>query len=388
MKKLLALLMALMLVATFAVGCGNNDPAPEPAPEPEAEAEVEPDPEPEEEPEEEPEAEEPEAGDGEVSYVAVISKGFQHQFWQTVYAGALAAGEYYGVDVSFDGPPSEADIGPQLDMLRAALARNPDALAFAALDTEAALVELQDAYDRGIPVVGFDSGVPGAPPGQVLANAATDNHAAGGIAADHMFAEIEEALAGATEADPVVVAILSQDVTSESITERTRGFAERMYDLVGGVNDSVAITGGFDLINTGDAGAAVVIEVFVGATPETVDMQTAAHGMLNNTPGLVGVFASNEGSVGGVLSSIVAGTVVPDGLPIIGFDAGSAQKGAVETGVMFGAVTQDPFQIGFQAVSLAVRAARGETVADVDPGAKWWDASNMHDPDIAILLYD
>ena len=387
MKKFLALLLTMMLVmSTFALtACGNNDPEPTPDPAPAQEAE--PDPEPE--PEDEPEPEEPEvAEDNEVSYIAVISKGFQHQFWQTVYAGALAAGEYYGVRVSFDGPPSEADIGPQLDMLRAALARNPDALAFAALDTEAALAELQDAYNRGIPVVGFDSGVPGAPAGQVRANAATDNASAGGIAADHMFPEIEAALAAATEDAPVVVAILSQDVTSESITERTRGFAERMYSLASSVNDSVAIAGGFDRINTGDSGAAVVIEVFVGATPDTVDMQTAAHGMLTNTNGLVGVFASNEGSVGGVLSSIVAGTVVPAEVPIIGFDAGSAQKGAVETGVMFGAVTQDPFQIGFQAVSLAVRAARGETVSDVDPGAKWWDASNMHDPEIAILLYD
>jgi len=352
MKKFFAILLALMLVATL-VACGTDDGG----------------------------------GDGEVSYVAVISKGFQHQFWQTVYMGAQAAGEYYGVDVSFDGPPSEADIAPQLDMLRAALARNPDALAFAALDTEAALAELQDAYDRGIPVVGFDSGVPGAPPGQVLANAATDNTAAGAIAADHMFPVIEGQIAAASEGAPVVIAILSQDATSESITNRTQGFAERMYELAGGVNDSVAITGGLGRINTGDAGAAVVIEVVVGATPDTVDMQSAAHGMLN-MDNLIGVFASNEGSVGGVLASIIAGTVIPDGLPIIGFDAGAAQKGAVETGVMFGAVTQDPFQIGFQAVSLAVRAARGEAVSDVDPGAKWWDASNMHEPDIAILLYD
>ena len=326
-------------------------------------------------------------GNGDPSYVAVISKGFQHQFWQAVYAGARAAGEDYGVDVSFDGPESEADIGPQLDMVRAALARDPDAFAFAALDTAAALAELQDAYDRGIPVIGFDSGVPEAPPGQVLATAATDNAEAGGVGADNMFPEIQDAIAAATEDAPVVIAVLSQDVTSESITGRTRGFAERMMALAGGVNDSVAITGGYSAINTGDSDAAVQIEVFVGATPDIVDMTSTAHGVLN-TPNIRGVFGSNEGAVVGLLSTINAGTEVPEGVILVGFDAGAMQKGAVEQGIMFGSVTQDPFQIGFQAVSLAVRAARGESVSDVDTGAQWWNADNMHDPDIAILLYD
>jgi len=356
MKKLALLLVIAILLTSALVACDNDDAATG-------------------------------GGDGEISYVAVISKGFQHQFWQAVYAGARAAGEEYGVDVSFDGPPSEADIGPQLEMLRSALARNPDAIAFAALDTEAALAELADAFDRGIPVIGFDSGIPDAPAGQVLATAATDNIAAGAVGANNMFPEIQAAVSAATEADPVVIAVLSQDATSESVTGRTQGFAEAMYRLAGGVNDSVSITGGLARINTGDANSAVRIQVVVGATPDIVDMTSAALGILG-TPNLVGVFCSNEGAVMGLLATIGAGTVVPDGVILVGFDAGSAQKEAVEQGIMFGSVTQDPFQIGFQSVSLAVRAARGESVSDVDTGAQWWNSENMHNPDIAILLYD
>ena len=375
MKKVIAILLAVLLIATLAACGGSNEPAPA-TPTPAATPAPASTPEPADEPE-----------DTDVSYVAVISKGFQHQFWQAVYAGARAAGEEYGVRVSFDGPESEADIGPQLDMLRAALARNPGALAFAALDTGAALAELQDAYDRGIPVIGFDSGIPDAPAGQVLATAATNNIAAGGVGAVNMFPEIQEAIAAATPTDPVIIAVLSQDVTSESITGRTRGFAERMLELASGVNDSVSIIGGFTTINTGDEDAAVRIQVVVGATPDIVDMTSAAHGVLN-TPGLIGVFCSNEGAVVGLLSTIVQGTAVPEGVILVGFDAGAMQKGAVEQGIMFGSVTQDPFQIGYQSVSLAVRAARGEPVSDVDTGAQWWNAENMHDPAIAILLYD
>ena len=320
-------------------------------------------------------------------FIAVISKGFQHQFWQAVNAGAQAAAEEYGVRITFEGPDSETDIDVQVNMINQQLAMNPDAIALAALSTEAVLSQLQQAYDANIPIVGFDSGVPEAPAGQVQANASTDNVAAAAIGADHMFPAIQEQIAAATAENPVIIAVLSQDVTSESITGRTRGFAEQMHRLAGGVNDSVAITGGFGAINTGDAGAAVRIDVVVGATPSIVDMTSAANGILT-LPGLAGVFCSNEGAANGVLAAINAGASVPEGVMIVGFDAGTVQKAAVEAGIFMGAITQDPFQIGFQAVSLAVRAVRGEAISDVDTGAKWWDASNMHNPDIALLLYD
>ncbi len=73
---------------------------------------------------------------------------------------------------------------------------------------------------------------------------------------------------------------------------------------------------------------------------------------------------------------------------VIGFDAGKAQKAAVKNKYFFGAITQDPYQIGFKAVELAYKAVKGEKVADVDTGAKFYDPSNMDQPDIAQLLYD
>ncbi|MGA2641977.1 MAG: BMP family ABC transporter substrate-binding protein, partial [Spirochaetia bacterium] len=50
-------------------------------------------------------------------YIPVISKGFQHQFWQTVKMGAQAAAKQYNVEITFEGPPTEADIQPQVQML-------------------------------------------------------------------------------------------------------------------------------------------------------------------------------------------------------------------------------------------------------------------------------
>jgi ribose transport system substrate-binding protein len=76
------------------------------------------------------------------------------------------------------------------------------------------------------------------------------------------------------------------------------------------------------------------------------------------------------------------------GLVVIGFDAGQAQKAAVRNKYFAGAITQDPYNIGFQAVKLAVEAVKGQPVKDVDTGAKFYNAANMDQTDIARLLYD
>lgn len=49
---------------------------------------------------------------------------------------------------------------------------------------------------------------------------------------------------------------------------------------------------------------------------------------------------------------------------------------------------QDPYQIGYQSVKLAYKATQGRPVADADTGAKFYNATNMDQSDIAQLLYD
>jgi len=125
-------------------------------------------------------------------YIPVISKGQQHQFWQTVKAGADDAAREFGVDITFEGPPSEADIQDQVIMFQNAMAKAPSAVALAALDTNSVMDQLQEAVRRNIPIIGFDSGVPDAPEGSIYANASTNNFAAAGLGAEKMF----ETLAG------------------------------------------------------------------------------------------------------------------------------------------------------------------------------------------------
>jgi ribose transport system substrate-binding protein len=45
---------------------------------------------------------------GDRPRIALISKGFQHQFWQAVRQGAEKAAEEFDVEVTYEGPDSES----------------------------------------------------------------------------------------------------------------------------------------------------------------------------------------------------------------------------------------------------------------------------------------
>ncbi|MFW5695532.1 MAG: ABC transporter substrate-binding protein [Alkalispirochaeta sp.] len=335
--------------------------------------------------------------DGEM-YIPVISKGLQHQFWQTVKAGSDDAAEEYGVEITFEGPASEADIQDQVQMLQNAMAKGPSAIALAALDTSAVMDQLEEAVRREIPIIGFDSGVPDAPEGAIYANASTDNAAAAGIAADEMFAEIRDAVEDASSSDPVTIVVLSQDATSESVTRRGFGFRDRMVELLqseaGLSEDDILVQGNPAYVEGPEASdPSVILDMVVPSSPRTQDVVAAANAVFNRVEddNILGIFASNEGSAVAILAATNDGAQLEsdyDGVQVIGFDAGEAQKNAVREGFFLGSISQNPYQIGYLAVELAVKAANGESVSDVDTGAVFYNADNMDESDIAQLLYD
>ncbi len=329
--------------------------------------------------------------------IQVIAKGFQHQFWQVVKKGADDAAKDLGVGtMDFNGPEGESAINTQVEMLNAALAKNPNAVVLAALDTKAVASQLDQAMSAGIPIVGFDSGVPDAPEGAIAATASTDNEVAAALAADEMMKDptFSGKVKAATADNPVIVAVLSQDATSASIIGRTKGFVDGFKAAAEAIFPDAVSVEGHDMYKAESAQpAAVKILVQVPPTPEAQDMKNGAQAVLG-TKGLIGVFCSNEGAVTGLLNATNDGADLDrengkyKDITVAGFDAGATQKAAVKKGWFLGAVTQDPYQIGYQGVDLAVKAAKGEKVADVDTGAKWYNASNIDSPEIADLVYD
>lgn len=286
-------------------------------------------------------------------YIPLISKGFQHQFWQAVKAGADKAAAEYNVTVTFEGPDTEAQVDRQIDMLAAALAKKPAAIGFAALDSQAAIPLLKQAQGDEIPVIAFDSGVDSDIP---VATAATDNLAAAALAADKMA----ELIGGSGK-----VALVVHDQTSRTGIDRRDGFVDRMKAAHPEVE---------------------IVDIQYGAGDQLQSTEIAK-AILTANPDLKGMFGANEGSAIGVLNA-VAEMNRPE-VVVIGYDSGVQQKEAIRSGKMAGAITQNPVGIGYETVKAAVAAARGEAVPKtIDTGFYWFDKSNIDDPTIAAVLYD
>jgi ribose transport system substrate-binding protein len=285
-------------------------------------------------------------------YIPLISKGFQHQFWQAVKQGADQAAKDYKVKVTFEGPETEQQVDKQIDMLSAALAKNPKAIGLAALDSKAAIPMLKKAQAAKIPVIAFDSGVDSDIP---LTTATTNNVAAAALAADKMA----EKIGGAGE-----VAVIAHDQTSRTGVDRRDGFVNQIKSKYPNIK-IVDVQYGGDLLKSAEIAKTLV----------------QAH------PALKGIFGTNEpGAIGagkGIKEAKKTGVV------IIGFDSGKAQKDMIKDGTIAGSITQNPVGIGYKTVEAAVKALKGEKLPKIiDTGFYYYDKSNMSDPKIAAVLYD
>ena len=134
-----------------------------------------------------------------------------------------------GGSCTFNGPNSESDIADQVQMFNDAINSKPDGIGLAACDASAMLDSLQAAKEAGIPVICFDSGIPDAPAGSVLATASTDNYKAGVTAAEGIWTALEARVKGA--GGKVRIGVVNQDATSESITSRGLGFIDKITEL-------------------------------------------------------------------------------------------------------------------------------------------------------------
>ncbi|WP_110590239.1 MULTISPECIES: ABC transporter substrate-binding protein [Microbacterium] len=296
-----------------------------------------------------------EVPDSDATYVAMVSKGFQHQFWQAVNDGAQEKADELGVEITFEGPASETQVDDQLNMLQTAIDREPDAIAYAALDPEACIPLYEDAESAGIPVVQFDAPCNS---DYALTLAATDGVAAGALAADHMA----ELIGGEGK-----VGVIGHSQINSTGVERRDGFVNQLEDEYPDIE-------------------VVDIQYGDGDHLKSADIAKA---MINAHPDLKGLYGTNEGSAIGVVNAANELGLTGDDLTIIGFDSGAAQINAIKAGTMAGAITQDPRAIGAKVVQAAVDVINGESIDDyIDTGSYWYDAENVESDEIQAMLYE
>jgi ribose transport system substrate-binding protein len=293
------------------------------------------------------------AAGGDAPYVAIVSKGSQHQFWQAVQKGATDEAAKLGATITYEGPASESEVDKQLTMLQTALDKKPAAICFAALDSKAATPLLEKAKAAGIPVVGFDSGVDSDIP---VTTVTTDNAKAAGEAADQMAKLI---------GDAGKVAVIVHDQTSRTGIDRRDGFVNQMKAK----HPNIEV---------------VAVEYGAGDPVKSADFAKA---IMTKNPDLKGFFGANEGSIKGVLNALKE-TGNEGKIVAIGYDSGQQQIDAITAGTEAGAITQNPIGIGAKCVSAAMDAIAGKSMDKViDTGYYWFDKTNINNPEIQAVLY-
>lgn len=289
-------------------------------------------------------------GDG-TQTIYLVSKGFQHRFWQAVKEGAEQAGSEYGYKVEFVGPENEQAVTQQLDQLKTALEQKPAAIGFAALNSQAASSSLEDIKAAGIPVIAFDSGVESDIP---VTTVQTDNKAAAAAAAENMAKLL---------GNKGTVGLVCHDQTSQTGQQRCEGFQEWMKTNAPDIK----------LLEPQYAGE-------VGLAANT------AKALITANDDITGIYGSNEAAaIGALQGANESGKKVT----VVGFDSGKAQIDAIKAGQEAGAITQSPVKMGYETVVSAIRAINGQQLPKViDSGFAWYDQSNIDSEEIKANLYE
>jgi ribose transport system substrate-binding protein len=204
--------------------------------------------------------------------IEVIPKGTTHEFWKTIHAGALKAAEELGnVEIIWQGPVKEDERSEQIKLVQSAVAARVDGIVLAPLDAKALVGPVEDAVDKGIPIVIIDSGLESSKP---VAFVMTDNYHGGVLAAERLA----ELLNGEGR-----IILLRYGVGSASTEAREQGFTDtiKKYPKIVYLSDTE----------------------YAGPTSDTA--QTKAQSLVTRFRGQVnGIFCPNESSTVGMLRAL------------------------------------------------------------------------------------
>jgi len=257
--------------------------------------------------------------------IAVVPKSQSLVFWQSVHAGAEAAGQELKVRVLWNGPASETDFAPQINIVEDFVNRGVDAIAIAPNHGKALAPVVEKAMRQSIPVTIFDSGIE---TDKYVSYVSTDNYQGGVMGADRLAEKLKA---------KGKVALLGVVAGSVSTGEREKGFQETLKSKYPGLQ-LVAFQYGM-----GDQARSLAV----------------AEDILNAHPDLDGIFASNESSTVGAVQA-VKGLKRNGRVVVVGFDSSRTLIEDLQAGVLDSLVHQDPFMIGYEAVRTLNDKLRGK----------------------------
>ena len=277
--------------------------------------------------------------------VAVIPKGTANLWWATVRQGAEAAAKESGARIVWTGPEMETDREKQIQAVDDVLVKGVDAVVLGPNDFTALARSVDKIAASGVPCVIIDSPVD---TDTYDAFAGTDNYSGG--------AEGARRLGSALSGHGMVV--IQQFVqNSASTEERARGFKETIAKEFPGIT--------------------IAAEQYCLGTVEDARQRTTD--MLARLGKVDGIFAVNHPSSVGAFKALQTSGRASE-IKYVGFDSDPVLLDGIERGEVEALVVQNPFEIGFRGVKLAVAKLSGEEVAkENNVPSMMVDSSNLEE---------
>lgn len=269
--------------------------------------------------------------DGRTSIGAIVFQ--EDQYFRTVEFGMRDAASELDLNLMVNN--SFGTLDKEITLIDTYLANQVDALVVAPLSAQSSIPALKRAFDRGIPVITYDSFLDAEFP---ASNIRSDQVELGRITGEAARVFIEEQLGGKAKVAMVEYIALAP----EPAGQRVQGFRDEITKL---------------------PGVEIVTEQDAWLAPEAT---AVVENMLTANPDIDLVWAANEGGTVGAVNAVTAANKRGSGKHVYVFGTDmSEQIGSFllsEDNVLQAVTAQKPFDIGRQAVIAAVKALNGEPV--------------------------
>ena len=252
-------------------------------------------------------------------------------FFISMSIGAYAEAAKLGVNLVWQGNPSQYSPSTQLPILEQLLALKPNAIVIAPTDTKALEGITAQFVSKGIPVVNVDSGNANQ---KNISAWVTGYNYQGGQAAAAALASAISYKTKCTSQSKCAVGVGVSSLSTSTDAARVKGFEDAVKKSYPNMK-------------------------LLSAVVSQSNSATAASGFENQiaSQNLVGIFAVDGSDAVGATTAVAAKNAVKT-IKVIGYDAYAANEASLTAGTLAGIISQQPEQEGKLAVLYAYDAAK------------------------------
>lgn len=338
-KKILSLVISTVLCLTLFSSCGENT-------------------------DNTPSTTTPVTSQGNEKTITVVAQNEKLGFWGNLKKGAEEVANKYGYTLNYIGTDegTQADASLQLSNLEKVLKNGTSGVVIAAMEDGYSDI-LSEFYEEKIPIVQIDSisdddmvKLENNNNNPIVSTVSTSYKEAGALCAEKLFEEIKEDIKKSDNSYLIGVIIREDE---ESDEEKATGFIEKFTELA----DADENTKGKYKIET--------------------ESDTKHEDSFNNLTGdnVKAVFMTHSEIADKVSDVVFADIGKYNEIVFCGFDSGAKQIQwlSEESGAKFiGAVAQDSYNLGYNAVEQCILAVEGKAVKDnVKIEGQWYDKNNV-----------